>query len=147
MKVLSAALLGALFGVGLLLSGMTDPARVRGFLDIAGRWDPSLAFVMGGALLVSLPAFTLIRRRKTAILGGPIVDPKGRVLDPALLAGSALFGIGWGLVGICPGPSLVILGLAPARIMIFLAAMAIGVLIARGLTHRQAIAAEGAWQA
>ena len=83
MKVLSAALLGALFGVGLLLSGMTDPARVRGFLDIAGRWDPSLAFVMGGALLVSLPAFTLIRRRKTAILGGPIVDPKGRVLDPA----------------------------------------------------------------
>ena len=146
MRTFAAIMLGALFGAGLLLSGMTDPARVLGFLDLAGIWDPSLAFVMGGALLVSAPAFTLIRRRSRAILDDPIADPRGAVLDPLLLGGSALFGVGWGLAGICPGPSLVLLGLAPAGVVFFLLAMAAGTVVGRGLLRLRGAAAEAAWR-
>ena len=119
MKGLLALLFGALFGAGLLLSGMTSPLRVLGFLDVAGDWDPSLAFVMGGAILAAAPLFALARRRD----GEP--GPSGPI-DTRLLGGAAVFGIGWGLGGVCPGPALVDLPLAPLAVLPFLAAMLAG---------------------
>ena len=103
MKRMSIALAaGALFGLGLAVSGMTNPDKVLNFLDVAGRWDPSLALVMGGALLVSVPGFALIRRHRPDACAAPAYQH----VDTRLLAGSALFGIGWGIAGYCPGPAL-----------------------------------------
>jgi uncharacterized protein len=115
-----ALLAGLVFGVGLLMSGMTDPARVQGFLDLFGRWDPSLAFVMGGAVVVAIGAFALARRRSAAgrrsWSGEPIELPTTGAIDARLIGGGVLFGIGWGLAGFCPGPALVALsgGFGPA---------------------------------
>ena len=117
------SLLGLLFGLGLLLAGMTDPAKVLAFLDLAGAWDPSLALVMGGAIVVGLGAFALATQRQRTLLGGPLVLPTATAIDRRLLAGSALFGVGWGLAGFCPGPALVSLGLGDARVVVFVAAM------------------------
>ena len=100
-------LVGLLFGLGLLLSGMTDPGKVQGFLDVAGAWDPSLAFVMAGAIGVASVAFAVVRNRTTALLGGAIRLPEHRSIDRRLIVGSLVFGIGWGLGGFCPGPALV----------------------------------------
>ena len=97
---------GALFGLGLAISGMTDPDKVLNFLDIAGRWDPSLALVMGGALLVSVPGFALARKRGDCACGDALPAPASQRIDTRLIAGSALFGIGWGIAGYCPGPAL-----------------------------------------
>jgi uncharacterized membrane protein YedE/YeeE len=129
-RLLTAALLGALFGAGLLVSGMTDPAKVLGFLDVAGAWNPQLAFVMGGAVLVSAPAFWLARRRPRALLGKPIDLPETRPITPRLLGGAALFGIGWGLAGICPGPGLVLVGQDGVKAYAFAAAVLAGGLLA-----------------
>ncbi len=129
-RTLSPFLLGLLFGAGLVISGMTDPARVIGFLDVAGAWNPSLAFVMGGAIAVSLPAFARARSRPTSLLGGPIGLPDRRRIDTPLVAGAALFGIGWGLSGICPGPALVLLGQDPLEIYAFLASLILGSFVA-----------------
>lgn len=130
-RALSPFLLGLLFGAGLLISGMTDPARVIGFLDVAGAWNPSLAFVMGGAIAVSLPAFARARARPTSLLGTPIGLPdRRRRIDRPLLAGAALFGVGWGLSGICPGPALVLLGQDPLEIYAFLASLILGGFVA-----------------
>jgi uncharacterized protein len=130
-RTLAPFLLGLLFGAGLLISGMTDPGRVIGFLDIAGAWNPSLAFVMGGAIAVSMPAFARARARPVALLGGPIGLPdRTRGIDLALVGGAALFGIGWGLAGICPGPALVLLGQDPLEIYTFLASMVLGSFVA-----------------
>lgn len=107
MQTLFALLSGLVFGVGLILSGMTDPAKVTAFLDVGGAWDPSLAFVMGGALLVALPAFTLARRRGTTLTQVPLQLPTARRIDRRLVLGSLAFGAGWGLSGYCPGPALV----------------------------------------
>jgi uncharacterized membrane protein YedE/YeeE len=104
MHQIVAALAGLLFGIGLIVSGMTNPAKVQSFLDLAGRWDPSLALVMGGAIAVGLPAFSLARRRSHSLLGDPMQLPANRRIDRRLLAGSLLFGAGWGLAGYCPGP-------------------------------------------
>lgn len=99
---------GLLFGIGLIVAGMHDPAKVLGFLDLAGAWDPSLAFVMIGAIGVALLPFQWLKRRGHDLAGQPVAFPSGqRLADPALLAGSVLFGIGWGLAGICPGPAIV----------------------------------------
>ena len=98
---------GLLFGLGLLLSGMTDPAKVLGFLDLFGIWDPSLAFVMGGAIAVGFFAFALARKRTTSFLGGPLHLPKSTRIDQRLVLGGLTFGAGWGLAGFCPGPGLV----------------------------------------
>jgi hypothetical protein len=126
MKLVSAALFGALFGVGLLISGMTDPARVLGFLNLAGSWNPALAFVMGGAVAVTLPAFLIARRRPVSALNGPIALPERFRIDRPLVTGAAIFGLGWGLSGVCPGPALVLLAQAPVKASVFVAALIVG---------------------
>lgn len=100
---------GLLFGLGLLLAGMADPAKVQAFLDLAGAWDPSLMLVMGGGVAVSAVGYAWARRRQRTAFGTPLHVPQGRSVDRRLLAGSLLFGIGWGLAGICPGPAMVLL--------------------------------------
>lgn len=117
---------GLLFGLGLILSGMTDPGKVQGFLDLAGAWDPSLAFVMGGAILVAFGAFAVARRRTTAFLGGAMHLPSTRAVDRPLIVGSLVFGIGWGLAGFCPGPALVSLGAGHWQALLFTVAMLAG---------------------
>lgn len=121
-------LVGLLFGWGLLLSGMTDPGKVQGFLDLAGAWDPSLAFVMGGAILVGVFAFALAKRRTTTFLGGVMQLPGSRDIDRPLIVGSLLFGAGWGLAGFCPGPGIVAMAAGEAKAAVFVAAMLAGML-------------------
>ena len=141
-RAIASGAFGALFGAGLFLSGMLDPAKVLGFLDVAGRWNPQLAFVMGGAIAAALPAFRLARRRERALLGDPIRLPGDRGLDERLIGGAALFGLGWGLVGICPGPAVVLAGFAGPAAWLFLAAMIAGLLIARAAGRTRAAAPE-----
>lgn len=129
MKALAAFLAGLLFGLGLIVSGMTDPGKVIGFLDVAGAWDPSLAFVMAGAILVAFLAFMLARRRTKSFLGGAMHLPQRRDIDPRLVGGSLVFGIGWGLAGFCPGPALVSFGAGEDKAAVFVAAMLIGMLL------------------
>lgn len=126
-----ALIVGLIFGLGLCLSGMSEPSKVLGFLDIAGSWDPSLAFVMGGAIAVAAPAFALARRRRVAWLGREIELPKTRAIDAPLALGALIFGIGWGLAGVCPAPGIVDIGFLSPSAMIFVAAMAIGMLASR----------------
>ena len=129
MNALGALAVGLLFGVGLIVSGMSDPARVQGFLDLAGAWDPSLAFVMAGALLPASLAYRIARQRKVALLGEPMCLPAIGRIDRRLLAGSALFGVGWGLAGICPGPALVLAGTGSSPGLVFLGALLGGILL------------------
>lgn len=110
MRWLTAFAIGLLFGAGLLLSGMADPANVLAFLDVAGAWNPSLALVMAGAIGVAAPAYAWVRRHPRTLGGEPIALPPRGPVTPRLAAGSVLFGVGWGLVGLCPGPALVWLG-------------------------------------
>ena len=124
--IMRALLFGLLFGLGLILSGMTDPAKVTAFLDWTGAWDPSLAFVMGGAVMSAAPFFWRAKKRTAALNGDAFETPDSNKVDGKLLAGSALFGIGWGLVGICPGPGLVALAIAPWPVIIFVLAMIVG---------------------
>ncbi|WP_157268873.1 YeeE/YedE family protein [Azohydromonas aeria] len=126
MVVLTSFLSGLVFGLGLILSGMADPAKVLGFLDLAGAWDPSLALVMGGALAVGLVAFAVARRRTASLLGEPVRLPTARRIDARLVGGSLLFGVGWGVAGFCPGPALVALGMGEAKAVLFVAAMLVG---------------------
>lgn len=128
MRNFAIFLAGLAFGLGLVISGMTSPARVMGFLDVTGAWDPSLAFVMGGAVLTATPIFFLARRRQRPVLGETFDVPATTRVDGRLLGGAATFGIGWGLTGICPGPALVDLAVAPLAIIGFVAAMIAGVL-------------------
>jgi hypothetical protein len=129
MNVAAAFAAGLVFGIGLILSGMTDPGKVIGFLDLFGSWDPSLAFVMGGAIAVGLLAFRLAARQAEAFLGGAMSLPQRRDIDKRLVAGSVVFGIGWGLAGFCPGPALVSFGSGVDQAAIFVAAMLAGMLI------------------
>ncbi|MGL6535954.1 YeeE/YedE family protein [Aeromonas hydrophila] len=130
MALLTSLLAGLLFGLGLAISGMVDPARVTGFLDLAGAWDPSLAFVMGGALLVFMPGyFLLVKPRRQSVLGEPIAAVPAAKLDRNLVGGAALFGIGWGLVGICPGPALSLISSGQPMVLLFVAAMVAGILL------------------
>jgi uncharacterized membrane protein YedE/YeeE len=126
MATFFALLAGAVFGVGLTVSGMADPAKVLGFLDIGGAWDPSLAFVMGGAILVGAFAFTFARKRTLSLLGLEMRMPTATRLDRRLVGGSLLFGVGWGIAGFCPGPALVALGMGEQKALIFVAAMLVG---------------------
>jgi uncharacterized membrane protein YedE/YeeE len=136
MIVLAALLAGLVFGLGLILSGMANPAKVLGFLDLAGPWDPSLAFVMAGAVGVGLVAFALARRRQASVLGAEMKLPTVRGVDRRLVAGSLLFGIGWGLAGFCPGPGLVALGMGEAKALVFVAAMLAGMAVFEWLERR-----------
>ena len=129
---------GLLFGIGLILAGMTDPSKVLGFLDLAGLWDPSLAFVMGGAILVSLGAFTLAKKRTTSFLGNAMRLPTSRDIDKRLVTGSLLFGAGWGLAGFCPGPALVSLGTGNPKAVVFVVAMLAGMALFEVLERRPA---------
>lgn len=124
----SALLAGALFGVGLVVSGMTDPANVIAFLDVTGAWDPRLAFVMAAAVAVAAPAFWWVQRRQRTLAGEPAHLPGTRGIDRRLVLGSLLFGIGWGLAGICPGPGLVASALGSAQALLFVLAMLAGML-------------------
>ncbi|MGY3915272.1 YeeE/YedE family protein [Aeromonas australiensis] len=130
MKLLISLLAGVLFGLGMALSGMVDPARVIGFLDLAGAWDPSLAFVMGGALLVFMPGyFLLVKPRQQSLLGEPIATVPAPRIDRRLLGGAALFGVGWGLAGVCPGPALSLITSGQPLILLFIAAMVVGIVL------------------
>lgn len=123
---LFALLAGLVFGIGLIVSGMADPAKVLGFLDLAGLWDPSLAFVMAGAIAVGLVAFAVARRRTASFLGELFRLPGRRDADRRLVLGSVLFGVGWGIAGFCPGPALVALGSGSAKALLFVLAMLAG---------------------
>ena len=123
---IAALLSGLVFGLGLILSGMGNPAKVQNFLDFFGQWDPSLALVMGGAIAVGLIAFSWAKRRKTSLLGEAMQLPTSTVIDRQLLTGSALFGIGWGLAGFCPGPALMNLSTLTPQVWLFVAAMLAG---------------------
>ena len=118
--------IGLVFGLGLIISGMTDPGKVLGFLDLAGLWDPSLAFVMGGAILVGVFAFAVARKRTTSVLGGAMQLPTARHIDRRLVLGSLLFGAGWGIAGFCPGPAIVSLGTGEPKALVFVLAMLAG---------------------
>jgi uncharacterized protein len=122
-------LIGLLFGIGLIISGMTDPGKVIGFLDLAGAWDPSLALVMGGAIAVGVVAFAIARKRTTTFLGGAMHLPKQREIDAPLVIGSLVFGVGWGIAGFCPGPALVAAGAGYPQALVFVAAMIAGMSI------------------
>ena len=119
---------GLVFGVGLMASGMTDPGKVIGFLDLFGAWDPSLALVMGGAVVVGFFAFALAKKRTTTFLGGALRLPTTNQMDKPLVIGSLLFGAGWGLGGFCPGPALVSMADGQSKAMLFVAAMLVGML-------------------
>lgn len=129
MQKLSAFFIGLLFGLGLLLSGMTDPGKVQGFLDLAGAWDPSLAFVMGGAIAVGFFAFALARQRTRSFLGGGMYLPKATEIDRRLVLGSLTFGVGWGLAGFCPGPGLVSMASGETKGLVFVLAMLLGMAV------------------
>jgi uncharacterized protein len=129
MNILAAVAAGVVFGIGLVVSGMTNPAKVIGFLDIAGLWDPSLGFVMAGAIAVGVVAFGVARRRTRSLLGGAMQLPQRRDIDRRLVLGSAVFGIGWGLAGFCPGPAIASLGAGRLEAAIFVVAMLAGMLV------------------
>lgn len=139
---IAALLSGLVFGLGLILSGMGNPAKVQNFLDVFGPWDPSLALVMGGAIAVGLIAFSWAKRRKTALLGHAMQLPTRSPVDRKLITGSALFGIGWGLAGFCPGPALMNLSTLQPQVWLFVLAMLAGMWLqhlwaARTLPHAQ----------
>ncbi len=128
-RLLAALAAGALFGLGLVVSGMVNPAKVLGFLDIAGDWDPSLAFVMGGAIPVAALGFRLGARRTRPVCAAAFSPPARSLIDARLITGAVLFGLGWGLAGICPGPALAMLGLFEINAVAFVLAMIGGMLI------------------
>jgi uncharacterized membrane protein YedE/YeeE len=126
MIVLSALLTGLIFGLGLVISGMVNPAKVLGFLDVAGAWDPSLLLVMGGAVAVGAVAFLLAGRRERSVLGAEMMLPASGRIDRRLMLGSLVFGIGWGIAGFCPGPAVVAIGMAQVKAIVFVIAMLAG---------------------
>ncbi|WP_434155494.1 YeeE/YedE family protein [Pseudomonas sp. JZ134] len=127
MKIIMALIAGIVFGIGLIVSGMTNPAKVQQFLDIRGPWDPSLAFVMGGAILVGLVAFRFASKRKHSLLGDVMRLPAATQIDRRLVLGGLAFGTGWGLAGYCPGPALASLAIGGAKPLIFTVAMLAGI--------------------
>lgn len=129
MTAVTALLAGLLFGVGLMISGMANPAKVQGFLDLAGRWDPSLAFVMAGAIAIGSLAFHIAKRRRRSFLGLPVQLPASTIVTLRPVLGSAAFGVGWGLAGFCPGPALVALGAGYPKAVGFVVAMLAGMVV------------------
>ena len=129
MAIFTALFAGLIFGLGLIISGMANPAKVLGFLDLAGAWDPSLMFVMGGAIGVAFVGFAAAARRKLTPFGEPINLPTARRIDRPLLIGALLFGIGWGIAGFCPGPALVGVGMLEPKALLFVLAMLAGMAV------------------
>ena len=143
MNRFSEFVVGLLFGWGLLISGMTDPGKVIGFLDLAGAWDPSLAFVMGGGVLVGLVGFTLAKKRTSSFLGSAMHLPTSRDIDRRLVLGSLTFGAGWGLAGFCPGPGIVAMGAGESKAALCVVAMIGGMLLFELLDRRAKASAAG----
>ena len=137
MKNLLTLISGLLFGFGLLLSGMADPAKVQNFLDLFGTWDPSLAFVMGGAIAVTMPGFWLVIRRNKPFFNDVFHLPSRTDLDTRLITGAAIFGVGWGLGGFCPGPAITALPLAAEGTLIFVATMLTGMAASKYVLQRR----------
>lgn len=133
MHIFTALITGIIFGIGLILSGMTNPAKVTGFLDLAGRWDPSLGLVMGGAILVGLFASRWAAGRKQSLTGAVMRVPSATQIDRRLVLGGLTFGVGWGLAGYCPGPSLASLASGGAKPLVFVAAMVVGMIVFEAL--------------
>ena len=138
MLVVTSLLAGLVVGLGLIVSGMANPAKVLGFLDLGGAWDPSLALVMAGAIAVGLGAFALAKKRSVSLLGAPMKLPTAGAVDRRLMIGSSLFGIGWGVAGFCPGPALVALGMGEGKAVVFVLAMLAGMLVFQVLETRTA---------
>ena len=137
MLAIAALAAGLVFGIGLIVSGMANPAKVLGFLDLFGQWDPSLAFVMAGAIAVGAIAFAVARKRATSLLGEALAFPSTTRIDRRLVVGSIVFGIGWGIAGFCPGPALVALGMGELKAVVFVAAMLAGMSIFNLLERRK----------
>ena len=137
MGVLSSLGAGLLFGIGLVVSGMANPAKVKNFLDLAGTWDPSLAFVMGGAVIVTFAGYRLLRPRTRPLVEEHFYWPTAQQIDVPLLAGSGIFGVGWGLSGFCPGPAVVALPLLAKGTLVFVPAMLAGMWAARMMAARR----------
>lgn len=135
-SMLSSLLAGAIFGAGLAISQMMNPAKVIAFLDFAGDWDPTLAFVMAGAVLAAAPGFALAKKRKAPVLSSRFQIPTRRDIDIPLVLGAAIFGVGWGLVGFCPGPAIAALGTGMWEVVVFVTAMLGGMLLHRYLPSR-----------
>lgn len=131
MRLLSVFVIGLIFGTGIALSGMANPAKVLNFFDIAGTWDPSLAFVMGGALVVTFIGYRLVLGRPAPLFDTKFFLPTNKAIDVKLIGGSGLFGIGWGIAGFCPGGALPALGTGDSNVYIFCAALAVGLLIGK----------------
>jgi len=140
MHIVMAFIVGLVFGIGLIVAGMTDPAKVQGFLDLAGNWDPSLAFVMGGAILVGLVAFRFAGKRERSLLGEAMRLPAATHIDRRLVLGGVAFGAGWGLAGFCPGPALASLATGGAKALIFTGAMLAGMVVFEALERSTAAA-------
>lgn len=143
MKLIFALLTGLVFGVGIAISGMMDPAKVFNFFDVAGSWDPSLAFVMGGAIVVTFTGYRLVWRRDGPLFGGAFQIPTSTMIDARLVGGSALFGVGWGIAGFCPGAAIPALGTGRWEVALFLGAAAVGIYARRllAMTNTRAKAA------
>ena len=133
----TSLLAGLVFGLGLIVSGMANPAKVLGFLDLTGSWDPSLALVMAGAITISFFAFLVAKTRTRSLIGADMKLPGGRHIDRRLVVGSLLFGIGWGVAGFCPGPGLVALGMGEVKALIFVASMLTGMITFEFLERRR----------
>ena len=136
MRNLVTVFTGLIFGIGLIMSGMTNPAKVQNFLDLFGTWDPSLALVMGGAILITMPGFWLVQKRQTPFFEDSFLIPQKTNLDFYLLTGSAIFGIGWGLGGFCPGPVIVSISNGSTGTILFVITMLVGMVLAKLLILR-----------
>lgn len=136
MRNLVTVFTGLIFGIGLIMSGMTNPAKVQNFLDLFGSWDPSLALVMGGAILIAMPGFWLVKKRQTPLFENSFLISQKTNLDFYLITGSAIFGIGWGLGGFCPGPVVVSISTGSAGTLLFVITMLIGMVLAKLLILR-----------
>lgn len=141
MRLIIYYLIGLVFGAGIAISGMMDPAKVTNFFDIAGHWDPSLAFVMGGALAVTFLGYRFVLKRPAPIADSEFHLPLSTAIDGKLIVGAAIFGIGWGITGFCPGGALPALGTGRSEVLAFGAAMTLGILLARAYTHRSTLRA------
>ena len=137
MQRISEFVVGLLFGLGLMLSGMTDPGKVIGFLDLFGNWDPSLALVMGGAIAVGFFAFALAKKRTTNFFGGALHLPKSTQIDKRLIWGNVMFGAGWGLAGFCPGPALVSMAAGQDKALVFVLSMVFGMIVYELIQRRK----------
>ncbi len=138
MRLLSTFAIGLIFGLGIVISGMSNPAKVINFFDLAGSWDPSLAFVMGGALIITFVGYRMVFRRAAPLIDQKFALPTKTALDMSLLGGAAVFGVGWGIAGFCPGGALPVAALLLPDVSIFIGAMLVGIVVATALKNRYA---------